>query len=301
LYFVITITNFPDLIAENNITEILNTINFGILYLIDVTLPLFLTILQFIISLFVEGEIEESVLDQVLRDPKGHDLIAEFCKMEYSVENVYAWDDIEAYKRVEKDDPAFKSLTDSQQRKLLLITHARRILSKYFAGGKSLMEVNCQQKDIDTILKKIQLKQVDRHLFDKLLETVSMNLCDSFSRFCLTSQYKKFLAEKVLVNVLMEKEQKLGKALKAWINFRRNVVKTARQRAASVKEFFSLGHSTNPTSDAVEFETTEQVSQPSAITGAQLEVVQVEPSQTPQSPSTISSHNVDAINISNEF
>jgi len=44
-------------------------------------------------------------------------------------------------------------------------------------------------------------------MLDKILETVEVNLCDSYSRFLLTKEYEQYMAKNGVVQLLMEKGQ----------------------------------------------------------------------------------------------
>jgi len=200
--------------------------------LIDVVLPLVITIISFIINLFLEEEVEENVLEKLLRDPKGHDLVEAHLKKEYSVENLYCWDDIEKYKNLGKEDVTLKSLTEDVKRRGYLAIHAKRICDKYFNGDKSLMELNVQKKDTDFLWRKLKHKKADLEFFDKILQAVKVNLSDSYSRIVLTREYKQYVAEKEVEQLLMEKDKKvklglIGYVRKLFGNFQRNVKRKA--------------------------------------------------------------------------
>jgi len=225
---MIVIQSFPDLIHAATETEILNTVNFDLLLLIDIFLPLLITIFSFIINLFLEEEVEENVLEKLLRDPKGHQLMFDYVKKEFSVENLYCWEDIEKYRNMGKEDVTFKSLTDNVKRRGYPSIHAKRICDKYFNGDESLMEVNVQKKDTDLLWRKLKQKNVDLEMFDNILKTVEVNLCDSYSRFRLTKEYKQYIAEKGVEQLLMEKDRKVKLELFGYVrnlfgNFLRNV------------------------------------------------------------------------------
>jgi len=191
-----------------------------------------ITIISFIINLFLEEEVEENVLEKLLRDPKGHDLFLENLQKEFSVENLYCWDDIEKYKNLGKEDVTFKSLTEDGKRRGYLAIHAKRICDKYFNGNKSLMELNVQKKDTDLLWRKLKQKKADLEIFDQILQAVKVNLSDSYSRIVLTKEYKQYVAEKGVELALMEKDKKVKLGLIGYIrklfgNFQRNVKRKA--------------------------------------------------------------------------
>lgn len=233
LYFVIAIQTFPAIIQDTPETEALNTANFDILLLIDVVFPLTITMITFIYNLFVEEDFKENDLVLLLRDPKGHELMMNFCKTEYSVENLLCWDDIQLYKNLEKEDVLMKSLTNEKKKKGLLAIHAKRLCDKYISGDKSLMEVNVQKKDTDVIWRRLKQSEVDLYLFDKILETIEVNLCDSYSRLISTTAYKEYRLNRGIQQALMDKDHgnkkgwmRIIKGL--FLNFNRNVKKRAK-------------------------------------------------------------------------
>jgi len=233
LYFLIVIQSFPDLIYTVVQTEALNTVNFDILLLIDVVLPLMLSIFTFIINLFLEEEPEKNDLDILLLSPSGRNAFEGFLQSEYAVENLYCWEDIQKFKNLKKDDAVLKTLAnDSNKRQGYLAIHAKRICDKYFNGNKSLMEVNVQKKETDRIWGKLKQKHVDSETFDKILTTVKENLCDSYSRFYSTAAFRKYQKELEIEKALMEKDTQkklgwFGYIRKLFGNFQRNVKRRA--------------------------------------------------------------------------
>jgi len=157
LYLLIAIQSFPDLIYTVTQTETLNTVNFDILFLIDVVLPLSITIISVIINLFLEEEAQDNDLVKLLKDKKGRDLFETYVKKEYAVENLYCWIDI-----------TLRSLTEPLKRRCYLSIHAKRICDKYFKGDKSLMEVNVTKKETDLLWRKLKQKKVDSQIFDRI-------------------------------------------------------------------------------------------------------------------------------------
>jgi len=234
LYFLIFIHSFPNLIYTVVQTEALNTVNFDILLLVDVVLPLVITIITFIFNLFLEEEKEDAEMEKVLKDLKGHQLFFDYLKREYFIENILFWDDIMNYKRLEKDDLTMKSwLADETKKRSIYKDHAKRICDKYLNGDKSLMEVNVPKREIDFIQQQMKLNICDSHSFDEVLDSVRLNLGDSFSRFCVTTSYQMYVAEMEIEKDLMDQEKApkrmglIGYVRKLFGNFRENVGRNA--------------------------------------------------------------------------
>jgi len=157
--------------------------------------------------------------------------------MEFSVENLYCWDDIEKYKNLGKEDVTYKSLTEDGKKSGYLSIHAKRICDRYFNGDKSLMEVNVQKKDTDLLWRKLKQKNVDLEMFDKILETAEVNLCDSYSRFHLTKEYKQYIAEKGVEQSLKEKDRKIKLGLIGYIrNLFGNFLRNVKRKSLSFRE-----------------------------------------------------------------
>jgi len=251
LYFLIAIQSFPDLIYTVVQTEALNTVNFDILLLIDVVLPLSITIFSVIINLFLEEEVEDSDLMKLLKDPKGRDLFEVFVKKDYTVENFCCWIDIDIFKRLEQEDVTLRSLTDSKKRGGYLSIHAKRICDKYFKGDKSLMEVNVTKKETDLLWRKLKQKKVDSQIFDEVLVSIKLNLLDSYLRFISTAPFKSYQLEQEINTSLIDagKKKRLG-----WIayirklfgNFQRNV----KRKASFIKRSSTLRLSIIPNESA---------------------------------------------------
>jgi len=234
LYFVIMIQSFPDLIYQVIETEAMNTVNFDLLLLIDVMLPLVLTIFIFVFNLFLEEKKEEHEVEKLLRDPKGHRLMLDFLKKEYNIENIYCWDDIKAYRKPEKHDPGFKNLSEDLKKEALLVI-AKRICDKYFNGESSFMEVNVPNNVKSVIWEKIEEKNVDCHLFDEVLFYVRENLTESYSMLCLSTDFKKYQLEKDIESSLLDKRKVtrlgiIGYFRKLCSNFRKNLKRKTAMR-----------------------------------------------------------------------
>jgi len=222
LYFLIAIQSFPDLIYTVVQTEALNTVNFDILLLIDVVLPLMLSVFTFIINLFLEEKVEDSEVEKLLGDPQGHQVMLEFLKKSYLIENLYCWDDILKYRSLEKEDLVLMSLKDEVKRRGILGIHAKRIYDKYFNGESSLMEVNVPKRETDIILKLLKQKKANLQIFDEVFYYVRDNLADLYSRLILTTEFIKYQKQKEVEKQLMEKTQrKFGLFRNFWNNVKR--------------------------------------------------------------------------------
>jgi len=231
LYFLIVIQSFPDLIYTVVQTEALNTVNFDILLLIDVVLPLMLSIFTFIINLFLEEKVEDSDVEKLLGDPQGRQVMLDFLKKAYLIENLYCWDDILKFRSLEKEDPVLMSLKDEVKRRGILGIHAKRIYDKYFNGELSLMEVNVPKRETELILKLLKQKKANLQIFDEVLYYVRSNLASLYSQLSLTTEFMKYQKQKEIEKQLMEKTQKklglIGYVKKLLGNFQKNVKRKA--------------------------------------------------------------------------
>jgi hypothetical protein len=125
-------------------------------------------------------------LQYVLADDKRSAMFAEYCRSEFSSENLLAFYEIRI----------FSTLTDQEQR----LISARRIHELFVAAG-SLNEVNMPQTIRIDVHKKIEklnhcssaeeIDQILAGIFVDFEKEVRINLTDTFTRFQLSSQYRR--------------------------------------------------------------------------------------------------------------
>jgi hypothetical protein len=155
------VTKFQELIA-------LNTTQALILFLIDVIFPLVITIIESIRSC-ARKKPAKNALIAVLHDKESNELLVEFSQLEFSIENLACYHDIQQFKKTK--------------------ANAVQIHAKYLNGSDSVMEVNCQKKSCQVILEKIKFGEVDEELFAQIEQDVLVNLADTYSRFITWDKY----------------------------------------------------------------------------------------------------------------
>jgi hypothetical protein len=147
------------------------TITYAFVLILDVLFPLGLTIFHLIVRLTHRRKKAEA-LDRFVNDPECLKLLTEFCKREYSIENLLCYVQIQEFK-AKKREPM-------------------EIYTLFFGGADSMYEVNVSRSACNDVLSKIQSETFDQTLFDTLQLTVMTNLSDTYSRFIFTGPYQKW-------------------------------------------------------------------------------------------------------------
>lgn len=142
---------------------ILNTISALILLIIDVILPLLITIIELIKTCFKKKS--KDGLTDVLLNPETESLFYKFCESEYSLENIVAYRDIQLFK---KNPKAIAPM---------------ELYKKYFSGADALLEVNTSKTNCQEVLKSIQSEDYNQDLFNSVEKDIIGNLTDTYARF----------------------------------------------------------------------------------------------------------------------
>jgi hypothetical protein len=152
----------------------LNTVGCILLLIIEIWLPIVLTIFRWARAIARRNH-KGNVLDDVLNNAETNKLFVEYCKIEYSVENVSCWSEIQTYKK-SKTTPEF----------------ATEIYFKYFNGASSIMEVNVTSTEAKQIKNEIAQLNCTSTLFDKVESTIKGNLADTYTRFIFHPPYEAY-------------------------------------------------------------------------------------------------------------
>jgi hypothetical protein len=187
IYTLATTTTYFDVVSNFQDDIALNTTQAAILLIIDVLFPLIITIMALIVPL-CRKKVNTNSLENILNDEESMKLFGEFCKMEFSIENLACYQDIQVFKKTKTDPltPYFK----------------------YFNGANSVMEVNCPRGTCQAIYEQLKSGSYDEHLFDPLEKDVLGNLSDTYSRFSFWDKYVRYLQAKVKQVELIEGEKK---------------------------------------------------------------------------------------------
>jgi hypothetical protein len=129
-------------------------------------------------------------LSTILKNPIGHDLLLEFAKSEYSIENLLCFDDIERFKSIPSLDFAVK------------------IHQKYLKGSSSEFEINIPIKEGLAIQGVIEREEIDVDMFRDVQRYVIQNISDTFSRFSFSSSYKTYHQQVQFFDEVMENDKK---------------------------------------------------------------------------------------------
>jgi len=115
-------------------------------------------------------------------DITTHELFMDFSKKEFSVENVFIYDDIARYKNNTSDR----------------YEQAKLIFDSYLAKG-ALNEVNLPGRCVDSAFEKLKAYEegkegvvLEEDLFDSVLQQVVVNLRDTYMRLWYTQAYKEY-------------------------------------------------------------------------------------------------------------
>lgn len=172
---------------DNLIEYIFITLTFFFLYIYLIGLPIFATFIKLIINVIgSKSNIKTGgELGNLLSTKDGFELIYEACQMEYSLENLACWKDIEDYYK--------ESSFENRKEKYL------RIYNLYLNGNYSEMELNVPSEILKQIKEKVENGLYDEDLFKDLKAQVYRSLSDTFIRLYSTEQYKSFKKRKQLM------------------------------------------------------------------------------------------------------
>lgn len=170
--------------ADNSIESILFSIVFLLLYVYLVGLPILTTIIKLISKIYYPTE-NKGELDRLLSSDDGLELISKACEMEYSIENLSCWKDIQDYNK--------EKTMDEKRRRF------ERIKVLYLNGSDSEMEINAPGELISKIHENAKMEKFDNDLLKELDFYVKRNLTDTFLRLSSRDEYKSFLKHKELM------------------------------------------------------------------------------------------------------
>ena len=134
-------------------------------------------------SVSTESESELKVL-KILRHEIGYQLLVEYCKQEFSLENVLLWKELESI-RTEN------LLMTTEERK-----HTLKYLKETYIDNNSERQLNISHKPRADFLKVAQMEEPDaaeaEEAFKKLYSACMLNLSDTMTRFCASELYLNF-------------------------------------------------------------------------------------------------------------
>eukprot|EP01080_Neovahlkampfia_damariscottae_P001989 gene1989-1497_t len=132
-----------------------------------------LSIRNFINSFFRKRK-RGKLIEKLLLNSEFHENFKKFSETEWAQENIQCYDDIQELK---------KNPTKEK---------ASYIISTYFNGASSELEVNVSWNLITPVVKGVSDGDFDRWLFQHL-EPVVSNMSNTFSRYAATREYKEFI------------------------------------------------------------------------------------------------------------
>eukprot|EP01080_Neovahlkampfia_damariscottae_P001988 gene1988-1496_t len=115
------------------------------------------------------------LIEKLLTNSEFHEKFLKFSETEWAQENILCHDDIQEFK---------KNST---------IEKANYIISTYFNGTSSELEVNISSLQISPVTKSIADGEIDSNLFENIQRVVVSNMSDTFSRYASTREYKEFI------------------------------------------------------------------------------------------------------------
>lgn len=131
-------------------------------------------------------------LVSLLEIPVVRELFADFCAIEYSIENLSFYDSV----------MLFKTETSKVRKEEL----SKQIHALYLNGSRSELEVNLPGGVASHITREIQSGLISDNLFDSALDAIKTNLHDTFSRFRFSAEFMKWEEQYKLM------QQSLGNA-----------------------------------------------------------------------------------------
>lgn len=192
-YFVYLILSL--FTSIDNVYELtLFSITFFFIYLILIGFPIFTTILRLITTSLQNKGLDEnkSALETLLSTDEGFELMYKTCQMEYSLENLSCWKDIQNYKKE-------KNFEDRKKK-------YQKILQLYLSGSSSEMEINISSETLHSTIQKGKEETFEPEMLKDFELAVTLNLRDTFMRLSNSTEYKIFLShQKLMVDTNMAK------------------------------------------------------------------------------------------------
>lgn len=170
---------------------IMNTVIFAILLCIDVIYPLLCTFYELLRNCSVSRKKQDSELSKLLQNTDSPEflLFSRFLEMEFAIENLSCWLDIQSFKKSGDE------------------TSMRAIFETYLNGAASPMEINIRSDLSKQVLRRMEQEGVTNRLtvFADIEEACILNLCDNYSRFIVHDHaYRKRRASQKLARELIE-------------------------------------------------------------------------------------------------
>lgn len=185
IYMLATSSTFEAIVLHYRTHSILNTVNAHILLVLEVAFPLVLTIITILKKL--KKQPLSNPIETILEDVELRKMFADHSALEFSLENVVAWQDLVQYK------------TSPDRERFAL-----EIFEKFLNGSQSVMEINIPGTMSREIWKKIELKEFSDDLFKPIVSTLNANMADTFSRFGQYPPYQNYLANNKKVVEMVE-------------------------------------------------------------------------------------------------
>jgi hypothetical protein len=172
--------NFPNAISTS-----LSDILFALGTMLNGGWALIITISRKLIFLIKSNNMDNTRLklniDIILKDENLLEKFIEFSEFEWSSENIYFKIDVSEYKK-KNDNKSKKAIAD-------------QIKENYLIRNVSPLEINVTKKALNPTLIQIEQQSITIDMFDFIEREVDVNICDTLSRFIISSQYNQYLKE----------------------------------------------------------------------------------------------------------
>eukprot|EP01080_Neovahlkampfia_damariscottae_P002590 gene2590-3551_t len=148
-------------------------------------IALFITIFKKVIFIIKSNRTNKRrkalTLDNLMKDEILIQKFIQFTELEWSSENIYFKIDVLEYEK-KKDLKSRRNV-------------ALQIKDNYLIRNVSPLEINVSGKVLYPALKQIDEQDFQSDLFDKITKEVEVNICDTISRFTISSAYSQYLKE----------------------------------------------------------------------------------------------------------
>jgi hypothetical protein len=194
-------TNYGDIVNSFVATVILNTIQAGILFSIDVLFPLSITIVTAARSLicYKRKGYDQNTLVKDMKNEVLEKAFVDFCRKEFSIENYSCWRGIQEWK-----ETARKLNASSDEHKELLREGANNLVRLYFNGVHSEFEVNIPNTSNKAIHASLLKDVISGDIFDAVEVQILSNMGDTYARFSMTRLYETVKADQRTQMELLE-------------------------------------------------------------------------------------------------
>ena len=119
-------------------------------------------------NMLIKEDSDYLTFNRCLNIPELSDLLEEYCKKEYSIENYLLLKDINFFKKITNEELLKKTAT---------------IIFEKYLKKESLYEININKQSIDAIKELFENSKIDAEMYNSIEKDIKLVMTDTFSRF----------------------------------------------------------------------------------------------------------------------